>query len=34
MPVFKNYETAAAVLFEYVHAFYKLWKVNAVLNVS
>ncbi|WP_425604114.1 integrase core domain-containing protein [Limosilactobacillus fermentum] len=23
VPVFENYETAAAVLFEYVHAFYK-----------
>lgn len=32
VPVFKNYETAAAVLFEYVHAFYNRKRIHSSLG--
>ncbi|WP_390663344.1 IS3 family transposase [Lentilactobacillus hilgardii] len=32
MPVFENYETAAAVLFEYVHAFYNRKRIHSSLG--
>lgn len=32
VPVFENYETAAAVLFEYVHAFYNRKRIHSSLG--
>ncbi|WP_414057961.1 IS3 family transposase [Pediococcus pentosaceus] len=32
MSVFENYETAAAVLFEYVHAFYNRKRIHSSLG--
>ncbi|WP_347880580.1 IS3 family transposase [Furfurilactobacillus milii] len=32
VPVFENYETAAAVLFEYVHAFYNRKRIHSALG--
>ncbi|UTD39160.1 IS3 family transposase (plasmid) [Lactiplantibacillus plantarum] len=32
MPVFEDYETAAAVLFEYVHAFYNRKRIHSSLG--
>ncbi|WP_412760133.1 IS3 family transposase [Pediococcus acidilactici] len=32
MPVFEDYETAAAALFEYVHAFYNRKRIHSSLD--
>ncbi|WP_232625441.1 IS3 family transposase [Pediococcus pentosaceus] len=32
VPVFEDYETAAAVLFEYVHAFYNRKRIHSSLG--
>ncbi|ORI59344.1 transposase, partial [Leuconostoc mesenteroides subsp. cremoris] len=32
VPVFENYETAAAALFEYVHAFYNRKRIHSSLG--